>query len=310
MRPRARLAPLAIASLLVAATTGCGSDNTAPPSSPAGGATGTEDTTASSNSTVATPEDRLAAAPAATIAAGTARTTFTATVVDVNGAGSGTVTFGGEGEIDFENQQASSRSDLSELLRQGGVDDIDGELESVVDGAISYVRSPFFTTMVGAPTPWIRIDPAALESATGMDMTQLSGLTSNDPNAQLAFLAGVVEGSVEEVGAGEVRGTPTTRVRAMVDLRKAAEDTGAVTDPQAFEQFVASLGGGELAVEVDLDDDDRVRQLAYEHRLPAGGGGGHQRSELQYFDFGADVAISIPPEDQVTDLGDLFGAGE
>ncbi len=310
MRPRARLAPLAIASLLIV-TAGCGSDDAAPPSSPAGDATrGGEETTASSDSTAATPEDRLAAAPAATTAAGTARSTFTATVVDVNGAGSGAVTFGGEGEIDFENQQASSRSDLGELLRQAGVDDVDGELESVVDGAVSYVRSPFFATMVGAPTPWIRIDPAALESATGMDMTQLSGLTSNDPNTQLAFLAGVVEGSVEEAGAGEVRGTPTTRLRAMVDLRKAAEDTGAVTDPQAFEQFVASLGDGELAVEIDLDDDDRVRQLAYEHRLPAGGGGGHQRIEVQYFDFGADVAISIPPDDQVTDLADLLGAGE
>ncbi|MBW3627481.1 MAG: hypothetical protein KY412_07715, partial [Actinobacteria bacterium] len=159
MRPRARLAPLAIVSLLIA-TAGCGSDVAAPSSSPAGDATRAgEETTALGDSTAATPEDRLAAAPAATIAAGTARTTFVATVVDVNGAGSGTVTFDGEGEIDFENQQASSRSDLSELLRQGGVDDIDGELESVVDGAVSYVRSPFFATMVGAPTPWIRIDP-------------------------------------------------------------------------------------------------------------------------------------------------------
>lgn len=289
MRPRARLAPLVIASLLLVAA-GCGSDE-----SPTG-------------SKAATPQDRLAAAPAATVAAGSARTSFLATLVDVGGAGAGEVSFGGEGEIDFENQQATSRSDLTELLSSGGMNDIDGELESVVDGAVSYLRSPFFTTMVGAPTPWIRIDPAALESATGMDMTQLSGLTSNDPSAQLAFLAGVVEGSVEEVGAGEVRGTPTTRLHATVDLRKAADDTGAVTDPQAFEQFVASVGGGELAVEVDLDDDNRVRRLTYEHRLPAEGGGGRQQIELEYFDFGADVGISIPPDDQVTDLADLVGA--
>ncbi|MBW3547160.1 MAG: hypothetical protein KY452_03355 [Actinobacteria bacterium] len=308
MRPFLRLAPLAIASVLLVAA-GCGSNDPAPPTSPAGDATGEgEVATTPDGSAAATPEDRLAAAPAATIAAGSARTTFVATVVDMGGPGSGAVTFGGEGEIDFENQQASSRSDLSNLLRHGGVDDVDGEMESVVDGAVSYVRSPFFATMVGAPTPWVRIDPAALESVTGMDMTRLSGLTSNDPKAQLAFLAGVVEGSVEEVGAGEVRGTPTTRLRARVDLRKAVEDTGAMTDRRAFEQFVASLGGGELAVEVDLDDDDRVRQLAYEHRLP-GGGGGHQRIQLEYFDFGADVAISIPPDDQVTDLADLLGAG-
>ena len=308
MRPFVRLAALAIASVLLVAT-GCGSNEAAPRTPPAGDATGGgEVATAPDGSTAATPEDRLAAAPAATIAAGSARTTFVATVVDMGGPGSGAVTFGGEGEIDFENQQASSRSDLSELLRHGGVDDVDGEMESVVDGAVSYVRSPFFATMVGAPTPWVRIDPAALESVTGMDMAQLSGLTSNDPKAQLAFLAGVVEGSVEEVGAGEVRGTPTTRLRARVDLRKAVEDTGAVSDRRTFEQFVASVGGGELAVEVDLDGDDRVRQLAYEHRLPAGGGG-HQRIELEYFDFGADVAISIPPDDQVTDLADLLGAG-
>ncbi len=308
MGPRARLAPLLIASLLLAAA-GCSSDEAAP-SSPADRATaGDQETTKPTDSAAVTPEDRLAAAPAATIAAGTARTTFLATLVDVGGPGAGAVSFGGEGEIDFENQRASSRSDLTELLRNGEMGDIDGELESVVDGPVSYLRSPFFTTMVGAPTPWIRIDPAALESATGMDMTQLSGLTANDPNAQLAFLAGVVEGSVEELGAGEVRGTPTTRLRATVDLREAAEDAGAVSDPQVFEQFIASVGGGELVVEVDLDDDDRVRRLTYEHRLPAEGGGGHQRVELEYFDFGADVAISLPPDDQVTDLADLARAG-
>jgi hypothetical protein len=304
MRPRARLVPLLIAGVLLLA--GCSSDQ--PPSS-TGDAEDREETTTTGSATAGA-EERLAAAPAATVAAGTARTTFTATLIDVGGAGSGTVSFGGDGEIDFEGQRASSRSDLTEVLRTGGMEGVDGEMESVIDGSISYLRSPFFTTMVGAPTPWIRIDPAALESVTGMDMTQLSGLTSNDPNAQLAFLAGVVEGSVQEVGASDVRGTPTTRFRATVDLRKAAEDAGAVTDPAQFEQFVTTLGGSELTVEVDLDDDDRVRLLSYEHQLPAESGGGRQQIALEYFDFGTDVDISIPPDDQVTDLTALFEAGQ
>jgi hypothetical protein len=305
--PRVRLVPVVLATVLLLA--GCSSEPTTSTSSPAGDAGGGEETTTTAGSSTAAAEERLAVAPAATVAAGSARTTFTATLVDAGGPGSGTVTFGGDGEIDFEAQRASSRSDLSELLAAGGADDVDGEMESVVDGTISYLRSPFFTAMVGAPTPWIRIDPAALESVTGMDMSQLSGLTSNDPNAQLAFLAGVVEGSVEELGAGEVRGTPTTRFRAKVDLRKAAEDAGAVTDPAQFEQFVATLGGSDLAVEVELDDDDRVRLLSYEHQLPTETGGGRQQIELEYFDFGADVDISLPPDDQVTDLTELFQPG-
>lgn len=307
MRPRVRFASSTMAGILLLAA-GCSPDDAARPPSPAGSTGGGGEETSPAGSAAATPEDRLAAAPAATVAAGSARTAFTATLVDVGGAGGRTISFSGEGEIDFEGERASSRSDLTELLRSGG-NDVDGELESVVDGAISYLRSPFFTTMVGAPTPWIRIDPAALESATGMDMTQLSGMPSTDPNAQLAFLAGVVEGSVEEVGRGEVRGTPTTRYRATVDLRQAAEDAGALTDPEQFEQFVTTLGGSELDVEVDVDGEDRVRLLTYEHRLPAEGGGGRQQITLEYFDFGAEVDISVPPDDQVTDLADLLDAG-
>lgn len=306
MRTRARLVPLLVAGLLLLA--GCSSDTAAPPPSPADDRSGgAGETTSPTGRSATTPEDRLAAAPAATVAAGSARTLFTATLLDVGGAGGDNLSFSGEGEIDFEGGRASSRSDLTELLRGSEIEGVDGEMESVVDGAVSYVRSALFTTMVGAPTPWIRIDPAALESATGMDMTQLSSMTSSDPNAQLSVLAGVMEGSVEEAGSGEVRGTPTSRFRATVDLRKAAEDTGAVADPEQFEQFITTLGSSELAVEVDLDDDDRVRRLAYEHRLPAEGGGGRQQVELEYFDFGAEVDIALPPADQVTDLVDLFG---
>lgn len=306
MRLCVRVATLFVAAVLILA--GCSSEPSTSTSSPAGDA-GTGEEASTTDSAAATAEERLAAAPAATVSAGSARTAFTATLVDVGGA-SGTLGFSGEGQIDFESQRASSRSDLTELLRSSGMQDVDGAMESVVDGTISYLRSPFFTSMVNAPTPWIRIDPAALESVTGMDMSQLSGLTSNDPNAQLAFLAGVVEGSVEELGEGEVRGTPTTRFRATVDLRQAAEDAGAVTDPEQFEQFVATLGGSDLTVEVDLDEDDRVRMLSYEHELPAESGGGRQQIELEYFDFGAEVDISIPPDDQVTDLTELFQPGQ
>ncbi|MGI9118798.1 MAG: hypothetical protein ACR2G7_01490 [Acidimicrobiales bacterium] len=256
---------------------------------------------------------RLEAAPAATIAAGTAHTSFGAkatlpagaSVPEAEGTGD-PLSFDGEGVIDFANGRGRTNLDLTALMAAQGPGQVDGNFETVIDGDIVYVRSPFLASLVAAETPWIKVDPSTIESGTGIDLGELSALGSFESGAHLAFLGGVVKGSVRNLGTETIRATTTTHYRGTVDLRAAVEAAGALVDPERFNRFATALGP-ELVVDAFLDDGGRLRRLSYDQPLPGGQGGASQRVELEYFDFGAPVNISIPTPDQVTDLSQVLG---
>lgn len=304
---------LLVALLLAVATTACASTSPSkpsaspPPGAPAAGAR------SEAEAESATAADRLAAAPAATMAAGTAHTSFGAKITrpagasapDPKGAGD-PLSFDGDGVIDFANGRGRTNLDLTRLLAAQYVDNVDGNFETVIDGDIIYVRSPFLASMVAAETPWLKVDPSTIDSGTGIDLGQLSGLGSPESGAHLGFLAGVVKGSVTDLGTETIRGSTTTHYRGTVDLGAAVEAAGALVDAEQFKRFAAALGP-ELVVDAFLDDDGRLRRLSYDQPVPGTPGGASQRVEVEYFDFGAPVDISIPTPDQVTDLSDLLG---
>jgi hypothetical protein len=99
-----------------------------------------------------------------------------------------------------------------------------------------------------------------------------------------------------------VRGTPVTHYRATIDLRRAAEKSGAVTDPAQFERFVAHLGTDEMEVEVWVDRDGRVRRQQFEQPIPDDGRSVTVRIELD--EFGTTDQPEIPDPDDVTDITD------
>ncbi len=176
-------------------------------------------------------------------------------------------------------------------------------METILDGGRHYVRSPLLASLVGIATPWMRIDPAALPSAgPGAALGQLGQLPAGESTAPLALLAGVEESSVQPLGEGQVGGETTAHIAATVELRAAVEGVGALIDTGQFEEFAARLGATVVDVEAHLDGHGRLRRLSYEHPVP---GGGAQRLELEYSDFGSPVEIALPPDDQVTDLADV-----
>lgn len=304
--------PLLVALLLAVATTACASTSPSKPAaSPTSGAPAA-DARSDNEAESAAAERRLAAAPAATMAAGTAHTSFGAKITrpagasapDPKGAGD-PLGFEGEGVIDFANGRGRTDLDLTRLLAAQYLDDVDGNFETVIDGDLVYLRSPFLASMVAAETAWLKVDPSTIESGTGIDLGQLSGLGAPESGAHLAFLAGVVKGSVRDLGTETIRATTTTHYRGTVDLGAAVEAAGALVDAEQFKRFAATLGS-ELVVDAFLDDDGRLRRLSYDQPLP-GGQGGVSRAEVEYFDFGAPVDISIPTPDQVTDLSNLLG---
>lgn len=308
-RPLVLTLVLCLSVLSTACASSSKADRTAPPDV-AGNASGAPPQEPTAPDPAAA-DRRLADAPAATTAAGTAHTSFSVEIMLPPGApgpaGNRPVRFGGDGAIDFARGQAQATLDLTGLLA-GREMEGDATFESVIDGDVFYLRSPLLASLVGARTPWVKVDPTAVTSATGIDLGQVSGLGPAGGGAHLAFLGGVVDGSVVELGAADVRGVSTTHYRATVDLRRAVEATGAVIDARQLDRFAAGVGRN-LVVDAFLDQEGRLRRLRYDHPAPGATGGPIQQVGVEYFDFGAPVAVDVPTPDQVSDLGTDLGGG-
>lgn len=181
----------------------------------------------------------------------------------------------------------------------------DGEAEAVFAGDATYFRIPSGPQ----PTPWIRLDPQDIEKFSGL------GGISDDPSRNLDLLDGIA-GDVERVGEEDVRGARTTHYRLTVDLQQAVAKAPA-DRREAVQQQAALLGGGQLPMEIWLDNEGRIARQAFaldlsKIQLPTGGRlpddlNVTSRTRIEYYDFGTKVDVKPPPDDQVTDFGKLQG---
>jgi len=215
------------------------------------------------------------------------------------------------GAVDFAEQRGHLEFDISSLLPPGAPVTGDETFRAVFDGPTVYMQLP----IPGLPTPWVRVEAGELEGLQGLE--QLESF-SNDPSQAFAFLQGASD-DVEEVGTEDVRDVSTTHYRMTIDLQRAAEQ--APEDARPFlEQQAEVLGTDTLPMEVWLDEEGRVRRQSFTIDLsqvdPAAAGAtaapvpseltGTITTTSEYFDFGSEVVVEIPPEDQVTDLADLI----
>lgn len=248
------------------------------------------------------PQGILAAAPAATIAAGSSRISVEAAV-----RGQRKGTFAGEGAFSFASGKGRLALDLQPLGLAGS-----GSTEVLLDGDVVYLELGGALPGLGK-RPWVRIDLGKLKKGQGDGIEALRQLRANDPRAVINELRGA-RGDAEKLGTEAVRGTDTTHYRTTVDLDKAADASPAgIRDDLA--EVERQLGTRQLKVEAWLDADGRLRRLRYTINLadldeaaPAKGSGtGTVVATLELFDFGADVAVSAPPADQTTDMAELLG---
>ena len=247
-------------------------------------------------------EDRVEGAAVATVEAGTANFTIAQTVT---GGPTGDQHVASEGALDFAGGRGRVVVSLEDMGLDGG-----GEIETVFEGETIYLRLP---EEAGTPTPWVRLVVSDLEGLPGLDQLQDF---SSDPSQSLGFLQGV-NGEIEEVGEEVVRDAPTTRYRFIVDLEQAAE--AADDEARAYlEQQIETLGVTEVPTEIWLDDEGRIARQSYvvdlsQGELPdaATEGGeltGEVATTVEYYDFGAEVDIATPAEDEVTEFADLLEA--
>ena len=257
-----------------------------------------------------TPVETVQVAYRETAAERTARISYEATTtgppVDPEnsaGASSRAVTVKGGGVTDFSGAASNMTMGMPGM----------GGLEMRQIGETVYMKMPDeFAAQVSGSKPWVRVD---LDTLYGQQYGAVQGGAAGDPTRQLEYLRGVSD-SVEKIGEERVRGVPTTRYRAILDLNEEAAGVKG-----ADQELVKGLGTSKLPVEVWVDEENRVRRYALDVSVPMpenaasqdasqGDDGLRTRMVIEYYDFGTPVDVQAPPQDQTMDGSKLLAEGQ
>lgn len=253
----------------------------------------------------ASPAERVLAAPARTVAEGTARVWQRVEVTPADGVagGPGPVVATAEGVVDFDAAEGAL------TVTAGGE-----ELEVVFQGATIYQRLPD-AAAAAAGRDWVRIDLDAVGEAVGVEgLAELVRSRSSDPSAALQYLRGAA-GSVRTVGDEPIRGVRTTWYETTIDVGRAAGGAPAGV-ARTIRQIEEVFGVSRIPTDVWIDGDGRARRLRQEIDYSAAGGSGRfppgalpQRVDLtvELYDFGVPVSVRAPPADEVADYADVAG---
>lgn len=218
--------------------------------------------------------------------------------------------FTGDADVNFGNGDPATAEAHMRFAFPKSLGTNMGSMEMTLDaGPVVYMRSPIFTEMLGAPTPWIKIDPATVPGMAD----KLGSLTGGqaDPTGSLTMLYGLID--VEEVGTERVDSASATHYRATFDLTKALEqvpDASREALQQAIDGIQQQTGGSDVAVmpiDVWVDGDGYLKQFRYLFEIPSAtaGGGGSFGMTMTLSRVGEPVDIQPPPANQVTDILDL-----
>ena len=181
-------------------------------------------------------------------------------------------------------------------------------IRTVYSGHLVYMRSALFAGKLPPGKTWIKLDLEKLGDKTGFDYSQLAqmGMGESDPTQMLEFLRAVSDG-IEEAGSEEVRGVPTTHYRGSISLDRLAEELG---EPGAdFVDRLRQMGLESIPVEVWIDDEGLPRRMSYALTFSSQettGQGASTELVMEFFDYGKEVTVRIPPARKVADAADLF----
>ena len=202
------------------------------------------------------------------------------------------------------------RSLASSLPPGSGIDAGDLTGEVIFDGFVFYMRFPVLSQLLEGGKEWVKFDIEEIGKAQGIDLSQFAQFGQADPSQALQYLR-AVSGEVEDKGTEEVRGVSTTRYEAKVDLRKFPDvlpDDQREAAEESVDTLIEQLGGeSELPMEVWIDDDGLIRRQRFNFSFdPETGPGYSFRYDMELYDFGVEVNVQPPPEEDTADLGDLI----
>lgn len=242
------------------------------------------------------------AAAAKTLAQGSAKT-HSKQVMAFADESQGTLTMESEGVIDF----ASSRQHATMTSEgDGGQAELMaaevGDMEMISEGFVVYFKSKLFQSMIPGSEEWLKLDLQAAGEKAGLDLGSLTQFGSNDPAEQLKYLKGV-EG-VEEAGTEVVRGVETTHYTGTASFEALKEELDDAGD-ETIDRVQEMMGIDDFDVDVWLDPDGIARRMTYVYDvIPVGTtpAEGTWTFTLDYYDFGTEVDIELPPKEEVTDM--------
>jgi hypothetical protein len=107
-----------------------------------------------------------------------------------------------------------------------------------------------------------------------------------------------------------VRGTQTTHYRTVLDLARAARDASGAARPSVY-GLMQRTGAREMPADVWIDGDGRMRKMTYRVELtPPPGAASPPNPDtmsvvMELYEFGIDVRVMPPSEEEVVDLVEL-----
>lgn len=179
------------------------------------------------------------------------------------------------------------------------------KLDVIQDGGTVYIRFPLLAGQLPAGKSWIRGDAKDLSSAGAGPLNQLGPLAGADPRGLFSFLE-AVSGPIEAVGSDELRGVETSHYRTTIDVAKLTRLVPA-DRRRALGGMLAQAGLAEIPLEVWIDAEQRLRKLVLAVDATPQGSGERLEASLtmELFDYGAPLALELPPADEVVDASAL-----
>lgn len=235
---------------------------------------------------------------AATLDASSARTFTHQTMTFDESAGGGELVMKSVGLVDFESQLQTMTMTADGEGQAGVMADQIGTIEMVGEGLVFYMKSPMF--QFPGVKPWVKMDMQAMGEEMGMDFGSLMQMSQGDASASLDYLEGLDD--VEVVGEEEVHGKATTHYTGTGTFEKMKEVLSEDA-AKTIDQLMDLTGLKSFDIEVWIDTQDRARRMELRYDgLPMPTSEGQMDMVIEFYDFGVDVEVDIPPPHKVTDI--------
>jgi hypothetical protein len=229
------------------------------------------------------------------------------------------ITGRGTGSFDVRDHAGSVSFDMSlgnepQVIQALGSSTL--HLDEVIRGLTFYIKLPSALTgrLPGITKPWMKLDLKNFASQTGVP--SLSSLATNpvssDPSQFLQYLR-AVSGTVRYQGNEPVDGFRTTHYHALIDLNRVVDQL----PPSSRNGVQQAISGLEklislktIPVDVWIDGQHMVRrmQITIAETLPTGQSLNGQIT-LDVVKYGPQPLPSLPPANQVSDIGSLLHTG-
>jgi hypothetical protein len=225
--------------------------------------------------------------------------------------GQSPIAMSGTGLFDPKAQRGHMTLDLSKI--PGLPNDISANAtqEFIFEHFTMYMRSPLFAAELPKGKHWLKIDVMKAGKAAGIDLGAVAQ-QGQDPTQALRYL-NAASGDVKRIGKETVRGVATTHYKATIDFKRYADSVPAkdrASVRRTVTQMIKLSGDSTFPMEVWIGKDGVVRRLRQRIRtLVAPGIRGTIDQRIDLFDFGARVAVKLPPASDTQDVTDLAGQG-